>query len=439
LVGIGAAIGIPAALVAVLFLALVHVLEKWLWSDLPDYLGRDEPPVALVVLLPVVGAFIVFSARAFLPGDGGHSPLHGIGLGPVPVRHAAGIVLAALGTLPFGAVLGPEAPLIALGSTVGMAAAGLARLDSRGERVISTAGSFSAISALFGGPLVAGMLLLEAGLSVGAALLPLLVPGLVAAGVGYLVFIGVGSWAGVDAATLSVAGLPEYQETQVLDLVLAVVVGILAALVVVPAWSLGRRIAALVTDRRRMLPVLVLGGAAVGGVAAVGRALGADSQDVLFSGQASVLAVTQASAPVLLVLLVAKSLGYAISLGSGFRGGPVFPAIFLGTVIACFAVVFLDVSPTWAVAVGAAAGTAAATRLLFSSVLLAALLVGSGSLDVVPAAILAATAAWLTKAVVDPPAAPAVGRDDQAGDPNAGVPPPTGGSSPAPSRRSSTG
>ena len=40
LVGLGAAIGIPAALVAALFLAVVHDLEHWLWTDLPNSLGE---------------------------------------------------------------------------------------------------------------------------------------------------------------------------------------------------------------------------------------------------------------------------------------------------------------------------------------------------------------------------------------------------------------
>jgi H+/Cl- antiporter ClcA len=52
----------------------------------------------------------------------------------------------------------------------------------------------------------------------------------------------------------------------------------------------------------------------------------------------------------LLVLVVVKALGYAISLGSGFRGGSVFPAIFLGVGIASIAVIAFDASPTWAVA-----------------------------------------------------------------------------------------
>jgi hypothetical protein len=60
------------------------------------------------------------------------------------------------------------------------------------------------------------------------------------------------------------------------------------------------------------------------------------------------------------------------------------------------AAVPLGMSPTVAVAVGAGAGMAASSGLLFSPVLFAALLVGSAGQDAVPAAVLASVAAWLT-------------------------------------------
>jgi hypothetical protein len=70
--------------------------------------------------------------------------------------------------------------------------------------VLGTAGSFSAVSALFGGPIVAGMLMLESGLAMGTALLPALVPGMVAAAVGYVLFVGLGSWGGLNTTALAV-------------------------------------------------------------------------------------------------------------------------------------------------------------------------------------------------------------------------------------------
>jgi len=84
LVLLGALIGVPAAVVAAAFLALIHELEHWLWVDLPDHLGASSPPWYLVLGLPVIGACIVLAARRLLPGDGGHRPLDGIGGGVTP-------------------------------------------------------------------------------------------------------------------------------------------------------------------------------------------------------------------------------------------------------------------------------------------------------------------------------------------------------------------
>jgi chloride channel protein, CIC family len=139
------------------------------------------------------------------------------------------------------------------------------------------------------------------------------------------------------------------------------------------------------------------GGLAVGLLALAADGLGADSQDVLFSGQYSMTAlVAEDSAEVLLVLLAAKAIAFAICLGCGFRGGPVFPAIFLGVGLAMFMVIAFDVSPTLAVAVGTSAGMAAMTKLLFAPLLFAALLVGSDGFDATSAAVLASAAAWVT-------------------------------------------
>jgi len=402
LVGLGALIGIPAALAAALFLAAVHELEVWLWEDLPEHLGTSGPPWYLVIGLPLAGAAIVLVARTLLPGDGGHEPLEGIGVTPTPIAHAPGVVLAALGSLAFGAVLGPEAPLFALGSIVGLVAARFARLGEADGRVLSTAGTFSAVSALFGGPVAAAMLLLEAGVGMGALLIPIMIPGLVAASIGYLIFLGIGDWGGIEATTLSVPGLAAYDGVRIRDLVVAVAVGVLLALLTEVVRRQATRVAG--PGRVRLgMPLALLGGAVtIGVVALVADGLGANSQDVLFSGQASLPSLLgEDSARIVLVLLVAKAVAYAVCLGCGFRGGPVFPAIFLGVAVAMLASIAFDISPTLALAVGTAAGMTAMTRLILASLIIAALLVGTAGVEAVPVAALAAVAAWLTMTAID--------------------------------------
>jgi hypothetical protein len=90
LVGLGAAIGIPAAFLAAGFLGLVHYVEHWLWRSLPSALGHSATPWYPVIGLPVAGGCVVLVARRLLPGDGGHTPLQGIGGGATPCRTPPG-------------------------------------------------------------------------------------------------------------------------------------------------------------------------------------------------------------------------------------------------------------------------------------------------------------------------------------------------------------
>jgi H+/Cl- antiporter ClcA len=396
LVLLGAAVGIPAGFVAALFLALVHDLEDWLWSD--------SPPWYQILGLPLAGAALVIAARRLLPGDGGKPPLEGHAAPVIPISYAPGIALAALATLAFGAVLGPEAPVIALGAIVGLVVTRFVRLNPQESAVIGNAGSFSAISALFGGPLVAGVMMVEAGVGLGARLIPSILPGFVAAAVGYVIFVGFGDWGGLNAPGLSVPNLEPYDGTHLLDLLVAIAVGIATAIAIVAVQRLARRVA----GARVSMPALLLaGGLAVGALALLVDSLGADANEILFSGQSAIpQLIREASTSTLLLILAAKALAYAVCLSCGFRGGPIFPAVFLGIGIATLPVVWFDVSPTLAIAVGAAAGMTASTRFILTAMLFAALLVGGQGLDAVPAAVLATAAAWLTVSALDPPPPP---------------------------------
>ena len=82
---------------------------------------------------------------------------------PSPVE-LPGIVSAALVGLGLGVVLGPEAPLIALGGGLAIWAVQLVRRDlpERATGVVAAAGSYAAISTLLGSPIVGAVLFMEA-------------------------------------------------------------------------------------------------------------------------------------------------------------------------------------------------------------------------------------------------------------------------------------
>ena len=121
-----------------------------------------------------------------------------------------GIILASFATLSLGVVLGPEAPLIAIGSGMGVLAVHLIKRDApeMASVVIGAAGSFAAIATLLGSPLAGAFLLMEAGGLGGALMGVVLVPGLLAAGIGSLIYIGLDDWTGFGTFSLAVPDIP---------------------------------------------------------------------------------------------------------------------------------------------------------------------------------------------------------------------------------------
>jgi H+/Cl- antiporter ClcA len=126
--------------------------------------------------------------------------------GALPLEQIPDVVLAAVATLSFGVVLGPEAPLILLGSGLGVLAVRLAARDApdKATAVIAAAGSFAAISSLLGSPLVGAFLLLEASGLGGPMLGLVLVPGLLAA------FVGLDNLTGFGTFSLAIPGVPPF-------------------------------------------------------------------------------------------------------------------------------------------------------------------------------------------------------------------------------------
>ena len=402
-----ALLGVPVAFAAVLFQTAIHDVIHLVWDVIPEELGWSEPAWWYVVIVPGLAGLLVAGAVR-LPGHGGHSPLERLGADPIPTIALASILPAALATLGLGLVLGPEAPLIALGLGLGALAVRLIRLEGTEAQLLSLAGAFAAVAALFGGPLIAAFLLFEVTAAsgkipaqqIGRALLP----GFVAAGTGAVVFTGVAGWDGLHQTNLALPSLPPYETLRLTDLAWCLLMAVVIAVVIVGIRHFAHGIAAQSTLSPAAL--LVVAGLAVGTLAVAFRAIADRPVDlVLFSGQAELPdVVAEGSAGVLILLVATKGLAYGLSLGAGFRGGPVFPAIAIGVAAGMFAADILPgLDTTPAVAAGIAAGTTAVLRVPFTAVLLVSLLMGASAFDVAPIAVLAAAVAWLIATVLPNP------------------------------------
>jgi H+/Cl- antiporter ClcA len=404
---LAAIIGVPVSAVAYGFLKLIDVLQTWLFTDLPKELGfHGTPPWWPLPLLAVAGLLVALAIR-YLPGTGGHSPADGFKAGGAPAAiELPGVVLAALATLSLGVVLGPEAPLIALGGGLGLLAVRLAKRDApaRTGAVMGAAGSFAAISTLFGSPILGAFLLMEASGLAGATMELVLLPGLLAAGVGSLVFLGLNAWTGWGTFSLAIPNLPKFTRPDSAEFGWALVIGVAAAVLAVGIHRLALFLRPHV-ERRMVLVMPVLGLVIAGLAIAFAQATGKSFAEVLFSGQSAVgPLITNASSysvGALVLLLVCKGLAYGGSLSS-FRGGPVFPALFLGAA-GGIALSHLPGLPVVAgVAMGIGGMCAAMLRLPMTSVLLATLLLLSDGLAVMPLVIVAVVVAYVVASRLSP-------------------------------------
>jgi H+/Cl- antiporter ClcA len=401
---VAAVIGLVVSAASWCFLEAVHEIEVGVYTDLPQHLGYDKAPVWWSLpWVALAGALTAF-AIVRLPGHGGHVPADGLKSGGPQTRpiELPGILLAALATLGLGLVLGPEAPLIALGLGLGALAMRSLKKDAPDQAValMAAAGSFAAVASIFGSPVIGAVLILEAA-GLGGATLPLvLLPGLVAAGIGSLVFIGLGSFSGFSTAAwaLSPFPLPPFGGPGWGDFAWTIALSVAAAVGVFTVLELARWSKRLVDEHLFLLTIaagLVVGGLAI----AFAEASGESPNAVLFSGEeafGSLFASTQTIAlSTLALLMLFKGLAWAISLGN-FRGGPTFPAIFLGVVAGLMAAHLPGYAETQAVAALVGALCVSVLRLPLSSVMIATLLCARAGLAVAPLIVVGVAVAYLT-------------------------------------------
>jgi H+/Cl- antiporter ClcA len=413
-----AILGVVVSLAAWCFLEAIHQLQNELYTHLPHALGyQNGPPKWWPLPVLAVGALIIALAITRLPGAGGHIPAEGLSTSGMPGPDALpGVLLAGLATIGFGLVLGPEAPLIALGGGLAVLVISMARRDSPPEvlLVIGAAGAFSALSFIFTSPLIAAVILIEATGLGGPRLRVVLVPGLLAAGIGTLVSIGLGAFTGLSTSAYALGALPlahaghpqvgEFAWT----IALAAAIGVLTSLVMRGGLSTRSFVSA-----RRMVVLLPAAALIIGGLAiAFSQITGKSVNEVLFSGQAALPGLVSDHAgwslAALTWLIAFKGIAYSLSLGS-YRGGPTFPALFLVAAAGIIASHLPGMPIQAGVAVGMGAAVVAVLRLPLSAVVIATILTIHAGPNVEPLIIVGVVCSYImTLQLSRPPkAAPA--------------------------------
>ena len=407
LVALGAIIGVPVAAVAYFFLKLVSETQQYVFETLPGELGFDSQPSWWSIPLLALSGLIVAASIRFLPGTSGHKPAEGFKTGgAVQPIDLFGIVLASFATLSLGVVLGPEAPLIAIGSGMGVLAVHLIKRDApeMASVVIGAAGSFAAIATLLGSPLAGAFLLMEAGGLGGALMSVVLVPGLLAAGIGSLIYIGLDDWTGFGTFSLAVPDIPTAGVPTGAEFLWAIAIGVLAAIVGTAIKRLALALQPIVAERSLVLTPLA--GVGIGVLVMIFvEATDKPSAYVLFSGQDQLPGLIEGAATwsvgALLLLMFCKGLAYSLAL-SGFRGGPVFPGMFLGAVGG----IALSHLPGLSMIAGAAMGIGAMTVAMLGLPLVALLLVtlflAADGLQLTPVVIVAIVVSYIVSARLNP-------------------------------------
>lgn len=271
--------------------------------------------------------------------------------------------------------------------------------------VIGAAGSFAAIATLLISPLAGAFLLLETAGIGGGLVSVVLAPGLLAAGIGALIFVGLDTLTGFGTFSLAVPHIPAATTPTVGEFGWAVGIGLAAAIVGTAIRWLAMLLQPVI-ERRKVL-VTPLAGLVIGGLAILfAEVTSKGTGQVLFSGENALAPLIQQAATwsvgALVLLVVCKGLAYGVSL-SGFRGGPTFPGMFLGAAGG----MALSHLPGLPLIDGVGLGIGAMTVVMLgglplTAVLLTVLFLQADAVDLISVVIVAVVVAWVTSARLSP-------------------------------------
>ena len=383
---------IPAIVVGaasgLLLLALSEIakrLEGVMWTTIPDAIGVSGTSGVWTFAILTLTGLAIGLVVTFVPGHAGPDPATlELMEPPMPVRMLPSLALAAVLMLAGGVSLGPENPILAI--NVGLAVAiGLRLTPKVPGRVWGALAFAGTIGALFGTPVGAALLLAEVPGDPTGPLWDRMFAPLLAAAAGSVTMILLGG------ETFAIVVAP-YPATAPIDLLTGAIIAVAAAVIGLAAvYAFPVAHAAF----KRLGPPLisiVVGGAILGVLGVIG------GQITLFKGleQMQTLAATVDDYTVggLALVFVVKLVALVVAGTSGFRGGRIFPSVFIAVALGLFIYeLFPQVPEAVAISASLIGILLAVTRSGWIALFMAALLVGDT--NIFPLLCVIVLPAWL--------------------------------------------
>ncbi|MEQ3381124.1 ion channel protein [Citrobacter portucalensis] len=317
-------IGIASSLVLIVVMKVASVLQQFLWERLPVSIGiAQDSPVWIIGMLTLTGIMVGLVIR-YSHGHAGPDPACEPLIGmPVPTSAIPGLLAALILGLAGGVSLGPEHPIMTVNIALAVALGSrmfprIAKLD---WTILASAGT---IGALFGTPVAAALIFSQTlNNSNDVPLWDRLFAPLMAAAAGSLTT----SLFFHPHFSLPIAHYTQMHLTDILSGAVVAAIAIAAGMVAV--WCLPRLHHLM---HRLKHPVLILGtgGFILGILGVIGGPL------TLFKGldEMQQMAFSQTlGTSDYFMLAVIKLAALVVAAASGFRGGRIFPAVFVGVAL----------------------------------------------------------------------------------------------------------
>jgi len=377
-----AVLGIFGAGLALVFLGLVGQGSKWFQPVNSGWFGGRWWWIAVTA---AAGLLVAILHRATRLPDKTPGVIQDLQSGEADPALVPGIVLTSFASLIGGASLGPEK---ALGSAVGGTASWLSRRRGMNDDEVqanTVSGFAGAYGGLLSSPVIVVMLILELFRPGGEKATRTLINTVVASSVSFGVYFAI-----AGSVFLDIYKVPQYAFKS-WHLLAGVALGVATAVLVmgmVLVIAVCMRAFTRATVPRLLKPVI---GGALFGLVGVILPL------TMFTGSSQLTTVIN-DAPtlgtwLLVSLVAAKTFTFAVSAGSGFVGGPIFPALFIGgTAGVAVHMIVPGVPLALSFTCMLAAVPGALVSAPFTMVLLAALVTQVGGLQTAPVLLAVVTA-----------------------------------------------